>query len=42
MPMQCRSRMADGVPQSGFGYISYKDSGLANPRNGMVVVRLEF
>ena len=29
------------VPQSGFGYISTKVPG-SNPRNGMVVVRLEF
>jgi hypothetical protein len=32
---------ADDVPQSGFGYIRYKVPG-SNPRNGMVVVRLEF
>jgi hypothetical protein len=31
----------DDAPQSGFGYISYRASG-ANPRNGQVVVRLEF
>ncbi len=31
----------DGEPQSGFGYMSYRDSG-RNPRTGQVVVRLEF
>jgi hypothetical protein len=32
---------ADGVPQSGFGYINYRVPG-SNPRNGQVFVGLEF
>jgi hypothetical protein len=31
----------DGVPQSGFGYVNYKSLG-ANPRNGQIVIRLQF
>jgi hypothetical protein len=31
----------DDKPQSGFGYVSYRESG-GNPRTGQVVVRLEF
>jgi hypothetical protein len=31
----------DGVPQSGFGYVNYKSLG-ANPRNGQIVVKLQF